>query len=293
MQAMILRRLKVLRESIQQVRSGNFNVELPPITGTDEVGELGLHYSRLILKINELIQEQATRQAAGKEAELRALKNQIDSHFLYNTLENVKMLAEIEGQYQISDIMTSLGGMMRYSMEWKREHVMLSDEIQQVKNYVSVMNIRYDGRLDLRLSIASECLKQESLKMSLQPAVENAIKHGMSRMHSSDGNLVITISAVRRDQACVIEITDSGCGIPEEKLYLLNRMLRMEDSAYQDVRQLFVRKHNQDSNGIGLRNVDQRLVMSYGTEYGIQIESQEGSYTRIIMTLPYRVMEGD
>ncbi|MNN91686.1 Sensor histidine kinase YehU [compost metagenome] len=69
-------------------------------------------------------------------------------------------------------------------------------------------------------------------------------------------------------------------------------MLRMEESAYQDVRQLFVRKNNHDSNGIGLRNVDQRLVMSYGAEYGIQIESQEGSYTRIIMTLPYRVMGG-
>ncbi|GED70472.1 histidine kinase [Brevibacillus reuszeri] len=292
MQAMILRRLKALRESMQQVRSGNFNVEMPPITGTDEVGELAFHYRMLILKINELIQEQAARHAAGKEAELRALKNQIDSHFLYNTLENVKMLAEIEGQYLISDIMTSLGGMMRYSMEWKRDYVMLSDEIQQVQHYVAVMNIRYDGRLDLRLLIAPECLKQESLKMSLQPAVENAIKHGMSRMHSSDGNLVITISAVRSDQACVIEITDSGCGIPEEKLGLLNRMLRMEESAYQEVRQLFVRKDNQESNGIGLRNVDQRIVMSYGPEYGIQIESQEGSYTRIIMTLPYRVMMG-
>ncbi|MFC8689098.1 sensor histidine kinase [Brevibacillus porteri] len=292
MQAMILRRLKALRESMQQVRSGNFNVEIPLITGTDEVGELGFHYRMLILKINELIQEQAARHAAGKEAELRALKNQIDSHFLYNTLENVKMLAEIEGQYLISDIMTSLGGMMRYSMEWKRDYVMLSDEIQQVQHYVAVMNIRYDGRLDLRLMIAPECLKQESLKMSLQPAVENAIKHGMSRMHSSDGNLVITISAVRRDQACVIEITDSGCGIPEEKLGLLNQMLRMEESAYQEVRQLFVRKDNQESNGIGLRNVDQRLVMSYGAEYGIQIESQEGSYTRIIMILPYRVMGG-
>lgn len=292
LQAMILRRLKALKESMEQVRSGNFDVELPPITGTDEVGELGFHYRKLILKINELIQEQAARQAAGKEAELRALKNQIDSHFLFNTLENVKMLAEIEGQFLISDIMTSLGGMMRYSMEWKRDHVMLGDEIQQVRHYVSVMSIRYDGRLDLQLSITPECLKQESLKMSLQPVVENAIKHGMSRMHSSDGNLVITISAVRRDQACVIEITDNGCGIPEEKLGLLNRMLRMEESAYQDVRQLFVRKNNHHSNGIGLRNVDQRLVMSYGTEYGIQIESQEGSYTRIIMTLPYRVMGG-
>ena len=290
MQAIILRRLKALRESMQQVRSGNFNVGLPPITGTDEIGELGFHYRELILKINELIQEQAARQAAGKEAELRALKNQIDSHFLYNTLENVKMLAEIEGQYLISDIITSLGGMMRYSMEWKRDHVMLSDEIQQVQHYVSVMNIRYDGRLDLRLSIAPECLRQESLKMSLQPAVENAIKHGMRCMHSSDGNLVISISAVRRDQACIIEIADSGCGIPEETLGLLNQMLRMEESAYQEVRELFVRKDNQDSNGIGLRNVDQRLVMSYGAEYGIQIESQEGSYTRIIMTLPYRVM---
>lgn len=292
LQAMILRRLKVLKESMEQVRSGNFDVELPPITGTDEVGELGFHYRKLILKINELIQEQAARQAAGKEAELRALKNQIDSHFLFNTLENVKMLAEIEEQFLISDIMTALGGMMRYSMEWKRDHVMLSDEIQQVRHYVSVMSIRYDGRLDLQLAITPECLKQESLKMSLQPVVENAIKHGMSRMHSSDGNLVITISAVRRDQACVIEITDNGCGIPEEKLGLLNRMLRMEESAYQDVRQLFVRKDNHHSNGIGLRNVDQRLVMSYGTEYGIQIESQEGSYTRIIMTLPYRVMGG-
>ncbi|GAK42902.1 histidine kinase [Paenibacillus urinalis] len=289
MQSIILRRLKVLRESMQQVRSGNFKVELPPISGTDEVGELGFHYRELILKINELIQEQAARQAAGKEAELRALKNQIDSHFLYNTLENVKMLAELEGQDLISDIMTSLGGMMRYSMEWKQDYVMLTDEIQHVQHYVSVMNIRYDGRLDLRLMIAPECLKQESLKMSLQPAVENAIKHGMSRMHSSDGNLVITISAVRQDQTCIIEVTDSGCGIPTERLELLNRMLRMEESAYLDARKLFVRR-DQDSNGIGLRNVDQRLVMSYGAEYGIQIESQEGSYTRVMMTLPYRVM---
>ncbi|NBC72979.1 sensor histidine kinase [Paenibacillus sacheonensis] len=293
MQAMILRRLNALKESMDQVRSGNFDIVLPPITGTDEVGQLGFHYYKLILKINELIQEQAARQAAGKEAELRAMKNQIDSHFLYNTLENVKMLAEIEGQFLISDIMTSLGGMMRYSMEWKQDHVMLSDEIQHVQHYISVMNIRYDGRLDLRLSIAPECLPQESLKMSLQPAVENAIKHGMSRMHSRDGNLVITISAVQCDQTCVIEITDSGCGISIEKLDLLNRMLRMEESSYQDARILFVHKDNPDSNGIGLRNVDQRLVMSYGTEYGIQIESQEGSYTRIIMTLPNRVMGGE
>ncbi|MFC5446647.1 sensor histidine kinase [Paenibacillus aestuarii] len=296
---LLLKPLAKLQDLMEKVELNDLTVRYES-QYHDEVTQVGYKFNSMLQQINTLIEEVAEErqrisrlEAVGKEAELRALKNQIDSHFLYNTLENVKMLAEIEGQFLISDIMTSLGSMMRYSMEWKREYVMLSHEIQHVQHYIFVMNIRYDGRLELRLSIAPECLMQESLKMSLQPLVENAIKHGTSRMHSSDGKLVITISAVRSDQACVIEITDNGCGIPEGKLGLLNRMLRMEESAYQDARQLLVHKNNHDSNGIGLRNVDQRLVMSYGKEYGIQIESQEGSYTRIIMTLPYRSWEGE
>src|SRR5690606_7639063 len=102
-----------------------------------------------------------------------------DSHFLYNTQENIKMMAEIEGKYEISDSLTSLGEMIRYNIKWKNEFVLLKDEISHIKNYVDIMNLRLDHELCLNLEIPDELLSQEILKLSLQPIVENAIKHGI------------------------------------------------------------------------------------------------------------------
>jgi two-component system sensor histidine kinase YesM len=288
MQSMILKRLRVLKDSMKKVRSGNFNVDLP-ITGTDEIGELGHHYRKLLSKINELIEEQANRQAAGKEAELKALKNQIDSHFLYNTLENLKMLAEMEQQYIISDTLTSLGGMMRYTLQWTREHVKLEEELNHVYHYIDIMNIRYNGRIELGVVIDPALLNQESLKMSLQPIVENAVKHGMSNMNSKSGRFIISITAVAEKNICSIEIMDNGCGIPEEKLRILSNLLRMEERDYQELRGMV---QSEGGSGIGLRNVDQRLIMSYGLNYGIRIESMVGSYTRVVMSMPLLNFEG-
>lgn len=291
MQSIILKRLRVLRDSMKKVRGGDFHVDVP-VAGSDEVGELAHHYRQLLRKINELIVDQVNRQAAGKEAELRSLKNQIDSHFLYNTLENLKMLAEIEGQYTISDALTSLGGMMRYSLQWTRAHVRLKDEVRHIQNYIAIMNIRYDGKLELRLDIAPECLEQEVLKMSLQPIVENAVKHGMDDLDSDSGKLTITVSAFIRLDDCVIEVTDNGCGIPGEQLRLLNGMLRMEEADYQERRSRTAAARRGEGSGIGLRNVDHRLVMSYGQEYGLRVESAEGSFTKVVMTLPHLILTG-
>ncbi|WP_379200708.1 sensor histidine kinase [Paenibacillus sp. GCM10012306] len=288
MQSMILKRLRVLKDSMKKVRGGNFNVDLP-ITGTDEIGELGHHYRKLLSKINELIEEQANRQAAGKEAELKALKNQIDSHFLYNTLENLKMLAEMEGQYVISDTLTSLGGMMRYTLQWTREHVKLKEELNHVHHYIDIMNIRYNGKIELGVVVDPALLNQESLKMSLQPIVENAIKHGMKQMNSKSGKFIISITAMAEKNNCLIEIMDNGCGIPEEKIRILSNLLRMEERDYQELRG---KVQNGGGSGIGLRNVDQRLIMSYGLNYGIRIESMVGSYTRVVMSMPLLKFEG-
>jgi two-component system sensor histidine kinase YesM len=290
MHSLILKRLRVLRDSMKKVRVGDFHLDVP-VYGTDEVGELGHHYRQLLKKINELIVEQVNRQAATKEAELRSLKNQIDSHFLYNTLENLKMLAEVDGHYTISDALTSLGGMMRYSLQWTRDRVRLRDEIQHIQNYIAIMNIRYDGRLELRLDVPPELLDQEVLKMTLQPIVENAVKHGMNRSGQQGKKLSIALSAAVRMDACIIEITDNGCGISEDRLRLLNRMLRMEESDYMELRSRLERD-GRESSGIGLRNVDQRLVMSYGMEHGIRVESVEGRFTRVVMTLPHFILAG-
>ena len=294
MHSLILKRLKVLRDSMKKVRGGDFHLDVP-VYGSDEVGELGHHYRQMLKKINELIVEQVNRQAATKEAELRSLKNQIDSHFLYNTLENLKMLAEVEGHYTISDTLTSLGGMMRYSLQWTHDRVRLRDEIEHIRNYAAIMNVRYDGRLELRLDIPAECMDQEVLKMSLQPIVENAVKHGMNSSGLKDGKLTVALSASVKQEQCIIEIADNGAGIPEERLRRLNRMLRMEESDYQELRAMFNEGRKEGGgSGIGLRNVDQRLVMSYGQDSGIRLESLEGSYTRVVMTLPkFNLTGGD
>jgi two-component system sensor histidine kinase YesM len=245
----------------------------------------------MLKKMNELIVEAVNKQAATKEAELNSLKNQIDAHFLYNTLENLKMLAEVEAQYTISDSLTSLGALMRYSLKWSNDHVRLRDEIQHIQNYIAIMNIRYDDKLELKLDIPEGYQEQEVLKMSLQPLVENAVKHGMNTDRARREGIEILIRACQKNDAMLIEVTDDGAGMSPEKLGELHEKISMDDAP-------FYSKYGHKStgvnegNGIGLRNVTQRIKMYYGNEYGIHVESAEGAYTQVRMKLPYLILSG-
>lgn len=287
--SLILKKLNILRESVKKVRKGDFNVDIA-ITSTDEVGELAYHFRQMLKKINELIVEAVNRQAATKEAELKSLKNQIDSHFLYNTLENLKMMAEVEGQLMISDALTSLGGMMRYNLQWTSNHVRLKDELAHINNYISIMNIRYDNTLVLKVEMRPEYMEQEVLKMSLQPIVENAVKHARKAGHENEAELVITIKAYRVQDNMIIEIADNGNGIDDRKLRDMNVMIRLDDAEYQSMREAY--DGEWEGTGIGLRNVEQRIVMYYGKTHGIRVDSQKGSFTKVTMTLPYLILAG-
>lgn len=285
--SLILKKLNILRDSMKKVRKGDFNFEID-ITSMDEIGELAHHFRQMLKRMNELIVEAVNRQAATKEAELKSLKNQIDSHFLYNTLENLKMLAEIEGQFTISDALTSLGRMMRYNLQWTSNHVRLRDELEHIQNYIAIMNIRYDNNLVLNINVPPVHMEQEVLKMSLQPIVENAVKHGMGS-RSEGEKLEIAIHAYVSGDSIIIEVCDNGDGIPESKLKKINLMIRLEDADYHQMRKEL---NDGESSGIGLRNVDQRIVMFYGKSHGIRVESAEGSFTRVTMTLPYLILAG-
>lgn len=286
--SLILKKLKILRDSMKKVRKGDFNVDIA-ITSMDEVGEIAYHFRQMLKKMNELIAQAVSRQAATKEAELKSLKNQIDSHFLYNTLENIKMLAEVEGQYAISDALTSLGGMMRYNLQWTSNHVRLQDELAHIHNYIAIMNIRYDNGLELNVEVPAVYREQEVLKMSLQPIVENAVKHGMG--HRGQEKLTITIKAYALNDDLIIEVIDDGNGIEETKLRDVNMLIRLDDAVYQQMRSA-ANAGEREGSGIGLRNVDQRIVMNYGKEHGIRVESVQGVYTRVTMTLPYLNIAG-
>ncbi|MBD3922545.1 histidine kinase [Paenibacillus sp. PR3] len=286
--SLILKKLKILRESMKKVRKGDFNVDIA-ITSMDEVGEIAFHFRQMLKKMNELIAQAVSRQAATKEAELNALKNQIDAHFLYNTLENIKMLAEVEAQYAISDALTSLGGMMRYNLQWTSNHVRLQDELVHILNYIAIMNIRYDNSLELNVEVPEVYKEQEVLKMSLQPIVENAVKHGFG--HRSKGKLTITIKAYALNDDLVIEVIDDGNGIEESRLRDVNMFIRLDDAVYQEMRST-ANSGERESSGIGLRNVDQRIVMNYGKGHGIRVDSVYGNYTRVTMVLPYLNIAG-
>src|SRR5690606_30049477 len=174
---------------------------------------------KLLIKINTLIADAVYKQAVTKDTELKALKTQIDSHFLYNTLENIKMMAEIEGKYEISDSITSLGEMMRYNIKWKNEYVVLSEEIAHIKNYVDIMNLRLNRLHSLVVDITYQLRDQEILKLSLQPIIENAIKHGIEPNSMKDEESIIHVKAYLQQQTVIIEVTDNGVGMDTQQLY--------------------------------------------------------------------------
>lgn len=284
----ILKKLHILTDSMKRVRQGDFGFDLT-VRGGGEVGELAHHFRKMLRKINELIADAVNKKAASKETELRSLKNQIDSHFLYNTLENIKMMAEVEGQYPISDALTSLGGLMRYNLKWTSEYVRLRDEIAHITNYIAIMNIRYENRIRLALDIPAALLDQELLKMSLQPIVENAVKHGLRA--SSMEALTIRIEAEAREGTLLLAVRDDGRGMSADRVAQLNRSIALEAPESPGAAGAGAAA-GREGGGIGLRNVHQRIQLYYGKEYGLAAESEEGAYTRVVIRIPYFILTG-
>ncbi len=282
----ILKKLRLLTQSMKRMRSGDFRFE-PDIRGGGEVGELAHHFRKLVRQINELIADAVRKKAYAKEAELTTLKNQIDSHFLYNTLENIKMMAEINGQPAISDALTSLGGMMRYSMRWTSEFVRLRDELNHIIHYVNIVNLRFDGQVSLALDVPEALGGVELLKMSLQPLVENAVKHGFC-----GAPLRVEIRAKAEDGMIRLIVSDDGAGMSPEKAETLNRKLAQADAAPWDPASEPLSAADPDgaggarTGGIGLVNVHRRIRMHYGKEYGIRVERDQG-ITRVELRIPY------
>ncbi|MPY15581.1 sensor histidine kinase [Paenibacillus glucanolyticus] len=288
MNSIILKSLRRLTEAMKRVRKGEVTAGLT-IQGGGEVGELAHHFNKLIRTINELIAQGVRKQAVTKEAELRTLHSQIDSHFLYNTLENIKMLAEIEGQRTISDALTSLGGMMRYNFKWSGEYVKLRDEIRHIRNYIDVMNIRFDEPIWLELNIPSEFMELEVLKMSLQPIVENAVKHAWPEALDQEKRVRINVIAWEEDRI-TINVTDNGIGIEPYRLGRLGESLRTVDN--EDLPSGDYGRGGAQAGGIGLRNVHQRIRLFYGNDYGLEVKSEEGIFTQVTMTFPKVLLTG-
>ncbi|AIQ50431.1 cache domain-containing sensor histidine kinase [Paenibacillus sp. FSL R7-0331] len=290
MNAFILKKLRLLTETMKKVRRGETYTGLA-IRGGGEVGELAHHFNKLMNTINTLVAQAVHKEALTKEAELRTLHNQIDAHFLYNTLENIKMLAEIEDQRTISDALTWLGGMMRYNFKWTGEYVKLRDEIRHIQNYIEIMNIRFEHPIHLELNIDQVYMEVEVLKMSLQPIVENSVKHAWNTGGAEPEGRSIRIDVTESEGELFILIGDNGCGLSPERLSALHESIYAKEE--QSTEFSGAGTSGYKAGGIGLRNVHQRLQLYYGGAYGLELQSEPGKWTTVFMTLPKVLLTGD
>jgi len=267
----LLRHFYDVLKSIRAIQKGDLSVRIENC-GNDEMGELGEQINKMLDRIERLMKENIDREILTKNAEIRALQNQINAHFIYNVLESIKMMAEIDEEYAISDAITSLGNLLRYSMKWVSDNVLVEEELAYIKDYLALINLRFDYEIYLSLNLPENILKQKIPKMSLQPIVENAIYHGIEEL-AEDTN--IYIKGTVQDDDCIIEITDAGKGMSEEEIEKLKRKIMGE-----------IETNGGSGNGIGLKNVQDRIRMSFGEKYGIDIASKLGCFTKVTVRVP-------
>lgn len=267
----MLKQFYSILHSIREVQKGDLDVVIENC-GTDEMGELGDQINKMLGSIKQLTETNLKHELLVKNTEIRALQNQINAHFIYNVLESIKMMAEIEEKYDISDAITALGKLLRYSMRWTSGNVTVGEELEYIRNYLSLINLRFDYEIYLSENIPEMIYRQEIPKLSLQPIVENAIYHGIEEMAEDTS---IYIKGFVENEDCVIEITDAGKGMSEEEVEKLLRKINGELEA-----------SGGSGNGIGLKNVQDRIKVSFGEQYGIEIASKLGCFTKIMVRIP-------
>ncbi len=238
---------------------------------SDELGQFKEYFNRLIDKINYFVAEESRRAVIEKEMEIKALQTQINAHFLYNVLNNIEMMAIIDSNYQIADTVTALSKLLRYSMNWKSQMVTIKSEVDYIIEYTKLFNIRFDNEINLILDISDEVYSSIIPKMTIQPIVENSIKYGFE---NSTEDLLLRITGEVIDGDIVIGVTDTGIGMEEQTLI----------KVLEEIKDTNI---TQKVTGIGLQNVQERITMKYGKNYGLDIQSKHNSYTKVTIKLPF------
>lgn len=285
----MLRQFYLAFEAVGEFSQGDLNATVPVAEPDSEVGRFALGINEMLDRTRQLMRDNVNRELLGKNAELRALQNQINAHFIYNVLEAIKMMAEIDEKYEIADAVTNLGKLLRYSMRWTRKNVTIAEEIENIRNYLALMNLRFDNEITLKLDLPApqedvpDILAQTIPKMSLQPVVENAVVHGMEGLEQ-DAEILLRAVPDPNGDGYWLEIIDHGRGMSAATVEQLEAQIAGEIEA-----------HGGSGNGIGLKNVQDRIQMAFGVRYGLSVSSEEGRFTCVAAHLPYtcRKREGE
>ena len=263
----ITKPLTTLTSTMRRIQSGETELRVENL-GTDEIGELGSTFNQMLDRVKNLLVEEYRVKLLLQKAQYNALQAQINPHFLFNTLESMSSIAQINGCDQVSDLSESLGSIFRYTLDMSSNYSTVERELIHLKNYIHVMDIRMPHEIKYVYDIEESVLSWEIPKLTLQPIVENAINHGVRGVKHEK---LISISVALEGDTVVICVSDNGLGFDAGEI---NRRLQMNN--WEDVER---------GRSIGLVNINARLRMLCGDACGVWVESIEEKGTKVWVRL--------
>ncbi|MEW4372555.1 cache domain-containing sensor histidine kinase [Paenibacillus kandeliae] len=270
---LITRRLSGLSRQINRVGTGDLKVS-SNITGMDEIGQLSRKFNDMVLNIRQLMDqvyetnERNTKlEISQRDINFKMLASQMNPHFLFNALESIRMKAHVNGEKEIAYIVRLLGKLIRNNLEIGSKHTTIHGEMELVRSYLEIQKFRFGDRLSYELLLDPQTGDTSIPPLIIQPLVENAIIHGMESRES--GGLII-IRTLQIEHDVLIDVIDNGSGMSAERLKQVRQSLRTDN----------------EGDRIGLKNVHQRLTLSYGEAYGLHISSTPHAGTQISFKIP-------
>ncbi|MBE5967199.1 MAG: sensor histidine kinase [Lachnospiraceae bacterium] len=259
--------IKKLDDSVKDLEFGKLDLNIY-IGGSYEIQHLGRTIKSMVQQMHQLMDEIVIEQEKKRKSEFDALQSQINPHFLYNTLDSIVWMVESEQYEAATSMVTALANLFRISLNKGKNIITIREEIEHAKNYLYIQKLRYKNRFEVTFAIDPEIYDCCTIKLIVQPLIENAIYHGVEFM---DGDGEITIKGYVKENDIYIDVIDNGLGMPEETVkYLLTDDTRV----------------HKKGSGIGLGNIHQRIQLYFGKRYGLEIESELDEGTTVHIHLP-------
>lgn len=268
----ITKPIKKMTVLMKKVEQGNLDV-LINTDRKDEIGTLGRSFNSMTRKLKILIEEVYKIQLSRKEAELKTLQAQINPHFLYNTLDVIYWTSRLENAPRTGEIVSALAKLFKLGLNKGSEITTIKKEVEHVQSYLTIQKYRYDEIPELRIAVDESILEHSTIKLILQPFVENALMHGIAEMGGRG-----RVEILGRDQGKNIcfEVIDNGKGMEEDR-----------------IREIFEENFESDQKGYGVRNVHKRIKLYFGQDYGVEIFSKTASGTKVVITIPKVIFKLD
>lgn len=262
--------IRELRSLMKRASENDLSIHAS-IKTRDEIGQLANSFNKMMNKIRELMDKVVEDQLKIRKMEMKAMQELIKPHFVYNTLDSIIGLLEQNRNEDAMNLIDSLGKFFRTSLSHGREVVQVREELDHIRSYLMIQQFRFSNKFDYLFEIDDEIYHYKTIKLILQPLVENSIYHGVRNL---DKKGLIVINGYAKDKQIFFEISDNGKGLTEESIAHLNRILSGEERV-EDENRYF-----------GIRNVNERIKLNFGKEYGLKYESKLSLGAKVIVNIP-------